>query len=109
MRVKNLLIAALAIGLGGVGVAKADFSDADIIAGERLANTCLGCHAVEGLRNAYPSYRVPKIGGQSAEYLYNSLRAYRDGSRSHRTMQAQARHLSDEEMRNISAFFAQER
>lgn len=108
MRLKLIPTAVLAAGLAGAGAVKADFSDADIQAGERLANTCLGCHAVEGLRNAYPSYRVPKIGGQTAQFLFDSLKAYRDGTRSHRTMQAQARHLSEQEMRDIAAFFAQE-
>ncbi len=108
MRLKHMLIAGVVAGLTGVGVAQADLDDADLRAGERLANTCLGCHAVEGLRNAYPSYRVPKIGGQTAEYLFNSLRAYRDGTRSHPTMEAQSRHLSEQEMRDLSAFFAQE-
>ena len=109
MRRKNLLVVVLVAGLTAAGVAQADFSDADIQAGERLANTCLGCHAVAGLRNAYPSYRVPKIGGQNAQFLFDSLRAYRDGRRIHPTMQAQARHLTDQEMRDISAFFAQDR
>lgn len=109
MRRTNLLVIVLAAGLGWGGSAQADLSDADIQAGGRLANTCLGCHAIEGVRNAYPSYRVPRIGGQNGQYLYNALQAYRDGDRSHPTMRAQARHLSDEEMRDIAAFFAQER
>ena len=32
--------------------------------GEKLGYTCLGCHGIDGYRNAYPSYRVPKLGGQ---------------------------------------------
>ena len=43
--------------------------EGDPRAGKPLAYTCLGCHGIEGYRNAYPSYRVPKLGGQKAAYL----------------------------------------
>ena len=58
--------------------------------GARLGYTCLGCHGIEGQRNAYPSFRVPKLGGQNGEYLTSALVAYREGRRPHPTMQAQA-------------------
>src|SRR5690606_23384602 len=38
-------------------------------AGRELTYTCVGCHGIEGYKNAYPHYHVPKIGGQSSEYL----------------------------------------
>ena len=41
--------------------------------GRTLTYTCLGCHGIEGYKNAYPSFKVPKIGGQSADYLANAL------------------------------------
>jgi cytochrome c553 len=74
--------------------------------GEALGYTCLGCHGIEGYRNAYPSYRVPKLGGQKAAYLAIALRGYRDGSRVHPTMTAQASSLSDQEIDDISAYLA---
>ncbi|KAG0937055.1 hypothetical protein G6F31_015653 [Rhizopus arrhizus] len=37
--------------------------------GRVLAYTCQGCHGITGYKNAYPSYRVPKIGGQTQQYL----------------------------------------
>ena len=79
----------------------------DPAAGRDKAVTCLGCHGVDGYRNAYPSFRVPKLGGQHAEYLVSALKAYRDGTREHATMQAQAHTLSDQDMLDIAAFFAQ--
>ncbi|MFV8835635.1 cytochrome c [Aquisalimonas sp.] len=109
MRLKTLFLG-LALGaVAGVGTAQADDEAGDPVRGERLADTCMGCHAVEGARNAYPSYRVPKLGGQFEEYLVIALEAYRDGERDHPTMNAQAHGLSDQEMRDIAAFFAQER
>ncbi|MCC5857028.1 MAG: c-type cytochrome [Ectothiorhodospiraceae bacterium] len=105
MKMRHLLIAAAAGGLLVSGPALAD--EGDPVRGAQLAETCLGCHAVEGLRNAYPSYRVPKLGGQTETYLFNAMLAYRDGMRAHPTMRAQASSLSEEEMRDIAAFFAQ--
>jgi cytochrome c553 len=74
--------------------------------GAKLAYTCLGCHGIESYRNAYPSYRVPKLGGQKAAYLVAALQGYRDGSREHPTMQAQASSMSDEEMQDLAAYFS---
>lgn len=78
--------------------------DAD--AGKTLAYTCLGCHGIKGYRNAYPSYRVPKLGGQKAAYIVTALQGYRDGMREHPTMQAQAASLTDEQMEDIAAYLA---
>lgn len=74
--------------------------------GETLAYTCLGCHGIDGYRNAYPSYRVPKLGGQKAAYLVVALNGYRDGTRPHPTMVAQATSLSDQQIEDISSYLA---
>ncbi|MEL7312021.1 MAG: c-type cytochrome [Pseudomonadota bacterium] len=74
--------------------------------GEILAYTCLGCHGIEGYRNAYPAYRVPKLGGQQDAYLQIALKAYRSGERSHATMKAQAGSLSDQDIADLAAYFA---
>ena len=78
----------------------------DAAAGKELGYTCLGCHGIEGYRNAYPSYRVPKLGGQMAGYIELALRGYRDGTRQHPTMLAQATSLTDQEIADISAYLA---
>ena len=78
----------------------------DLERGKTLAYTCLGCHGIDGYRNAYPSYRVPKLGGQKAEYLVLALQGYRDGQRVHPTMQAQAASMSDQDMEDVAAYFA---
>ncbi|HZW59849.1 MAG TPA: cytochrome c [Woeseiaceae bacterium] len=72
--------------------------------GKRLVYTCLGCHGIEGYRNAYPSYRVPKLGGQKRAYLEAALKEYRAGKRPHPTMQAQGTGLSDQDIEDIAAF-----
>ncbi len=74
--------------------------------GRMLAYTCMGCHGIPEYRNAYPAYRVPKIGGQSQEYLTNALTEYKRGTRQHPTMEAQARSFSDEDIANLAAFLS---
>jgi len=74
--------------------------------GEMLAYTCLGCHGIEGYRNAYPSYRVPKLGGQKAAYIAAAVKGYRDGTRTHPTMSAQASSLTDQDIDDVAAFIA---
>ncbi len=78
----------------------------DVAAGGGKAYTCLGCHGVKHYVNTYPSYHVPRIAGQHAEYLVAALQAYRAKTRSHPTMQANAALLSDQDIEDIAAWFA---
>lgn len=74
--------------------------------GRTLTYTCQGCHGIEGYKNAYPNFHVPRIGGQSAEYLANALTEYRNGNRKHPTMQAQSQSFSDQDIADIAAFLS---
>ena len=78
----------------------------DAASGRQLVYTCQGCHGVTGYKNAYPSYHVPRIGGQSEQYLLNALTEYRKGTRKHPTMQAQAQSFSDQDIANIAAYLS---
>ena len=79
-------------------------AEGDPEAGKQIGYTCLGCHGIEGYRNAYPSFRVPKLGGQKAGYIEIVLRGYRAGTRKHPTMVAQATSLSDQEIAVASIY-----
>ena len=85
-------------------VAQPAWAEGDAEQGARLGFTCLGCHGIEGYRNAYPSFRVPKLGGQGSAYLVTALQAYRAGTRPHPTMQAQAGPMSDADIDNLVAW-----
>jgi cytochrome c553 len=74
--------------------------------GKAISYTCLGCHGIEGYKNAYPTYSVPKLEGQHPEYLVAALQEYRSGDRAHLTMHAQASTLSDQDIADIAAYFA---
>jgi cytochrome c553 len=72
--------------------------------GEMKFYTCYGCHGIANYRNAYPDYSVPKLRHQNAEYLVAALQEYRDGTRPHATMHAQASSLSDQDIEDIAAY-----
>lgn len=78
----------------------------DVETGKLRAQTCMGCHGAPGMRNAYPGYRVPKLGGQHDFYIVRALEAYKNEQRSHPTMQAQAADLSEQDMEHIAAYFS---
>jgi len=100
---QGLGIAVLAAALS-TPVAHAVEGDAE--QGRIKANTCLGCHAIPSYSNAYPYYHVPKLGGQHEAYIVSALIAYRNGTRSHETMQGNAESLSDQDIADIAAYFA---
>jgi cytochrome c553 len=72
--------------------------------GEKKFYTCYGCHGVVNYKNAYPDYSVPKLRHQNGAYLIAALREYRDGTRPHATMHAQASSLSDQDIEDIAAY-----
>lgn len=94
---------AVTIGLALAGLLAAGAT----LAAERPAavETCLGCHAIPGYKNAYPTYHVPKLGGQHAQYIVDALRAYANGERPHSTMHANAVTLTEEEIQAIARWF----
>jgi cytochrome c553 len=62
-----------------------------------------------GYKNTYPTYNVPRIGGQNAEYVVISLKAFRSGERTHKNMNLQAEALSDQDMEDIAVYLQGQR
>lgn len=101
---RRLTTTALAVGI--LLGASTNVLAGDAAAGEKKAYTCLGCHGVLHYVNTYPTYHVPKLGGQHKEYLIEALKAYRAKTRSHVTMQANSGLLSDEDIEDIAEYFS---
>ncbi|WP_446830242.1 c-type cytochrome [Candidatus Foliamicus sp.] len=76
--------------------------------GRILADPCLGCHGIEGNMTTYPPYHVPRLGGQNANYIVKALQGYAGDDREHDGMHAQAADLSDQDLQDIAAYFANE-
>jgi cytochrome c553 len=105
-RIRFVAVAAAFLGAAFSLPTLADGPAADAAHGAKLAYTCLGCHGIPDYRNAYPAYRVPKIGGQHEAYLAAALAEYRSGARPHPTMKGQAGSMSEQDARDIAAYFA---
>jgi cytochrome c553 len=102
---RRYAVSAALLTFASIGVTAA-FAAGDPARGAELATTCMGCHGIPGYRNAYPSYRVPKLGGQKADYIVIALQGYRAGTRPHPTMKAQASTMSDQDMQDLAAYVA---
>lgn len=100
-------LAALAALACSSGAAAQQTLEGDPERGRALGETCMGCHAIPGYRNAYPSFRVPKLGGQKAAYIVTALTEYREGTRPHPTMHAQASTLDDQGIADVAAWLEQ--
>lgn len=102
---RTMLICAAVTSLG-LALATSAHAAGDAAKGRVKAITCMGCHGIPGYHNAYPNYPVPRVGGQHPEYIVAALKAYKSGLRGHKTMQAQAASLSEEDMQDIAEYFA---
>lgn len=104
---KKLAIS-ISLVLGLVGSANAFAGDAE--AGKAKAASCAACHGPDG--NS-PADMYPKIAGQHEEYIYAQLKDFKLGQSSggkegryDPVMSAMAMPLSDEDMKDLSAYYA---
>lgn len=81
-------------------------AEGDAARGKVLGYTCLGCHGIEDYKTVYPTYSVPRLRGQHAEYIVAALKEYRASERSHPTMHAHAASLSDQDMEDVAAWLS---
>ena len=80
----------------------------DAAKGRAKTEMCQGCHGIDGWRTAYPEvYKVPKLGNQHETYLVTALQQYKNGQRTHPSMRAIAATLSDQDMADLAAYYAQ--
>lgn len=89
-----LLFAALSVSAYG----------ADLKAGEKVAQNCALCHGQFGITTMAGT---PSLAGQPEVYLANQLKQFRSGKRHNEVMTQMAAHLSDADIDNVSAWFAQ--
>ncbi len=106
MKTTKTTLALMALFCASVANAQAPTGDAN--RGRERVQMCQGCHGIDGWRTAFPEvYHVPKLAGQHAQYLAGALQAYRSGARSHPSMKAIAASLSDQDIADLAAYYAQ--
>lgn len=96
-RITTLLASTLLI--LGVGSAQAG----DPAAGREKSETCAACHGADG--NSSDSAN-PILAGQHENYLYHVLRTYKSGERENAVMNGMVSGLSDQDLRDLAAFYA---
>ena len=80
----------------------------DAQAGQTKNAMCIGCHGIVGYQASFPEvYKVPKIGGQHSTYFVSALKAYKSGDRKHPGMRSIAVSLSDKDMADLAAYYAE--
>ncbi|MBW8848154.1 MAG: cytochrome c4 [Burkholderiales bacterium] len=76
----------------------------DLAKGGALSSqVCAACHTADGSRGSPAN---PILQGQHAEYLVKQLTEFKSGKRKNAIMSGMAAPLSEEDMRNVAAFYA---
>jgi len=105
---KKFLALLVLAGIAGTAVAADVVGNAD--AAKNKIAMCIGCHGIPGYKTAFPEvYQVPMLGGQSEKYLENALHEYKKGDRKHPSMRGIAGTLSDQDIADIAAYYAQQK
>jgi cytochrome c553 len=76
----------------------------NVAAGAAVAQSCTMCHGEKGLSTMAGT---PSLAGQPDLYLASQLRDFRDGKRHNEVMNVIAKPLSDADIDNVAAYFAQ--
>lgn len=99
MYIKSIFVmVALAFGVAGNVVLAADAA-----AGKAKTAACAACHGATGI-SAIPMN--PNLAGQKEEYLVTAMNDYKSGKRDNATMKAMVAALSDDDIKNVAAFYA---
>jgi cytochrome c553 len=75
----------------------------DAAAGQAKAAVCGACHGMDG-NSSDPQY--PKLAGQHASYIARQLTHFKAGQRQNPIMMGMAAPLSEQDMRDIGAYFS---
>ena len=70
---------------------------------EKASQVCAACHTADGSRGSPAN---PILQGQHAEYLVKQLTEFKAGKRANPVMSGMAAALSDDDMKNVAAFYA---
>ena len=75
----------------------------DAKAGQAKAGACAACHGLDGNSS---DAQYPKLAGQHERFIWRQLKLFKSGQRENPIMQGMAAALSEQDMRDIGAYFA---
>ncbi|WP_018145049.1 cytochrome c [Thioalkalivibrio sp. AKL6] len=73
--------------------------------GQELSQSCAACHQADG-NSVNPEW--PKLAGQHPKYTTKQLEDYKSGRRENSLMAGQVANLDEQDMRDLSAYFAEQ-
>ena len=76
---------------------------ADVAAGKTKAEICAGCHGENGISQ---TENIPSLAGQQDQFIQWQLVYFRAGSRKNEQMQPIVEEITNEDIRNLGAYFA---
>lgn len=97
----SLITLALAVAAGAPAMAGGNAE-----AGKAKSAVCASCHGADG-NSAVSGF--PKLAGQHADYMYHSLKDYKSGKRKNPIMAGQVANLSDQDMKDLAAYFSKQK
>ncbi len=104
---KKIITAASLIIASTSGYAVTNVPKHDVVAGQKIAETvCAACHGLNGV-SVVPSQ--PNLGGQNIKYLYKQMIDFKSGFRQNPIMSSQVANLTDQDMANVSAYYASQK
>ena len=105
MKARNLLIGALPLVCTmAMAATPAPAAKPDLAKGQALSTqVCAACHTADGSRGSPAN---PILAGQHPEYLVKQLQEFKSGKRANAIMKGFASTLSDDDMKNVAAFYA---
>lgn len=108
MSINRLVLTVSALALSMTASAEdSNYVDGDPEAGKSKAQACAACHGPKG-RGEGKNPEWPSLAGQHPKYLYEQLKLYKSKERNNQVMWGQAGNLSDQDMKDLSAYFAQQ-
>ena len=93
----------MVLGAAGLGLAALFSSPAGAQEAPAKTALCTTCHGTKGI-GLLPD--TPHLAGQPAIYLVAQLKAFRSGARQHAVMQVIAKGLADEDITELSGWYA---
>lgn len=101
IRLQTFVIVLLAVLVTDSALAQGDYRR-----GLEKSQVCQSCHGQTGAESLMDSY--PVLAGQHQDYLIHALKSYRDGSRSNAVMRGFAADLSDQDIADLTAWYARQ-
>lgn len=106
MKVPSLLVLGSFPGiLAGICASALSLAEGSVEEGQSKATACIACHGADG-NSSNPEW--PNLAGQHETYIKRQLQAFKSGARKNPLMTPMATGLSQDDMDDLAAYYAQQ-